>query len=188
MSDLDRPGSTTDDKVPRVVARRRLSFDPIAEAERQWEIHRLGAVAEMAAITSVMRAHQLLLAHVDGVLRPFGLTFARYEALALLRFSRAGELPLGKMGDRLMVHPASMTNAIDRLESQGLVERRPHPSDGRTVLARITDAGSDTVRRATEALVESRFGLAGLDEVECREMTRLVRKLRVAAGDFEPGS
>ncbi|KAA0236437.1 MAG: hypothetical protein JJLCMIEE_00221 [Acidimicrobiales bacterium] len=140
----------------------------------------------MAAITSVMRAHQLLLAHVDGVLRPFGLTFARYEALALLRFSRAGELPLGKMGDRLMVHPASMTNAIDRLESQGLVERRPHPSDGRTVLARITDAGRDTVRGATDALVQSRFGLGGMNEAECREITGLVRKLRMAAGDFEP--
>ena len=171
-----------------MVARRTLSFDPIAEAERQWEANGLGAVGEMAAITSVMRAQQLLLAHVDRVLRPFALTFARYEALALLSFSRSGELPLGKMGERLLVHPASMTNAIDRLEEQGLVERRPHPSDGRTVLASITDGGRRVVRLATEALVASGFGLEALSDDDCTRLTKIVRKLRIAAGDFEERS
>ena len=57
--------------------------------------------------------------------RPYGLTFARFEALALLSFSRRGALPLGKIGDRLQVHPTSVTNTVNRLERDGLVRRAP---------------------------------------------------------------
>ena len=71
----------------------------------------------MALVTSIMRTHQILSARVDATLAPFNLTFARFEVLMLLDFSRAGRLPLGKIGQRLQVHPASVTNAIDRLVS-----------------------------------------------------------------------
>src|SRR5208282_1881291 len=57
----------------------------------------------MAAVTSIMRAQQILLAELDALLRPYELTFARYEALVLLTFSRRGALPLGVIGERLMV-------------------------------------------------------------------------------------
>src|SRR4029453_19377505 len=95
----------------------------------------------MSPTTSIMRAQQLILAAVDEALRPLDLTFARYEALVLLAFSRQGSLPMGKMGDRLMLHPTSVTNIIDRLERQGLVDRLAHPTDRRTTLAAITDEG-----------------------------------------------
>jgi DNA-binding MarR family transcriptional regulator len=93
----------------------------------------------MHAVTSLMRVQQLVLAQLDEILRPHGLTFARYEALVLLTFSRAGSLPLGKMGERLQVHPTSITSIIDRL-SRG-PRRTPSASeDSRRVLAEITDA------------------------------------------------
>src|SRR6187401_2480189 len=101
---------------------RPLPLDPIAEARRHW-IERWSVGEHMAAATSLMRAHQLVLAAVEDELRPFGLTFASYEALMLLSFTRHGELPLGKMSERLMVHPASITNTVDRLEERGLVVR-----------------------------------------------------------------
>ncbi len=82
----------------------------------------------MAAVTSVMRAQQLLLGRIEAVLKPYGLTFAAYEALRLLAFTRTGTLPMGKMGVRLMVHPASVTNVIGRLERRGLVGRGPPPT------------------------------------------------------------
>ena len=85
----------------------------------------------MAAVTSVMRVQQIMLREVEAVLKPLGLTFARYEVLMLLSFSRAGSLPVGKMGERLQVHPASVTNAVDRLEHDGYVVRRRNPVDGR---------------------------------------------------------
>jgi DNA-binding MarR family transcriptional regulator len=162
----------------------RLPFDPIAEARRQWLL-RWGAAEPMAAATSIMRAQQIVLARVDGMLRPFRLTFARYEALVLLSFTRNGSLPLGKMGERLMVHPTSVTNTVNRLESQGLVRRVAHPTDRRTTLAEITPEGRRLVEKATDVLVGARFGLDSLSDEEATEVTRLVRTLRVAAGDFD---
>ena len=101
----------------------------------------------MAAITSVMRVQQLLLARVEDALKPYGLTFAAYEALRLLAFTRSGSLPMGKMGVRLMVHPAAVTNAIGKLEQRGLVQRQMSPDDRRVVLAAITDEGRAWSRR-----------------------------------------
>lgn len=138
----------------------------------------------MSAITSVMRAHQILLGRVDAVVKPYGLTFARYEALVLLTFSRTGELSLSKIGERLMVHPTSVTNTVDRLERAGLVARRPNPLDGRGVLAAITDRGREAVEQATRDLMAMDFGLEGYDEEQCRQIFDVLRPLRVAAGDF----
>ncbi|WP_327680781.1 MarR family winged helix-turn-helix transcriptional regulator [Kitasatospora sp. NBC_00458] len=160
-----------------------LDFDPIARADELWA-RRWGAVPSMAAITSIMRAHQILLSRVDAVLKPYGLTFARYEALVLLTFSRTGELSLSKIGERLMVHPTSVTNTVDRLERAGLVARRPNPLDGRGVLAAITGRGREVVEGATRGLMSVEFGLEEYDADQCREVFDLLRPLRVAAGDF----
>jgi DNA-binding MarR family transcriptional regulator len=165
---------------------RPLDFDAIAEARRQWEAHGWTAPAAMAATTSIMRAQQIILATADEALRPFDLTFARYEALVLLAFSRQGSLPLGKMGDRLMLHPTSVTNIVDRLEMQGLVRRVAHPTDRRTKLAEITDDGRRVVEKATESVSATSFGLGALDETELDTITDILRKMRVDAGDF-PG-
>lgn len=161
-----------------------LPFDPIGEAQRTWETRGWPAPEAMAAVTSIERAHRIVLGRVDEVLRPLGLTFARYEALVLLVFSRSGALPLGKMGQRLQVHPASVTNAIDRLESAGLVRRTPHPTDGRAVLAEITPAGRELVDVATAALGAIRFGIDGLADEAARRVTSQLTPLREAAGDF----
>ena len=120
----------------------------------------------MAAATSIMRVHQALLAEFDGIVGRHGLTFARYEALVLLAFTRSGELPMSKVGERLMVHPTSATNIVQRLEAAGLVERRPNPSDGRGTLAAITETGRAVMEAATTDLVEAGFGLSMLDDAD----------------------
>lgn len=160
-----------------------LPFDPIERAAAIWE-RRFGEARAMAAVTSIMRVHQILLSELDTLLRPFGLTFARYEALVLLSFSRTGALPLRLIGERLMVHPTSVTNTIDRLERAELVVRRPNPQDRRGTLAEITPAGRAAVRRATEVLMAASFGLGDYDDAELDAMFGLLRNLRVAAGDF----
>jgi len=160
-----------------------LPFDPILRAAEIWE-RRFGDSRAMAAATSIMRAQQILLAELDGQLRPHGLTFARYEALVLLTFSRAGSLPLRLIGQRLMVHPTSVTNIIHRLERQGLVARRPNPRDGRGTLAEITPAGRSLVERATNDLMAAKFGVGGYGTGQLDEIFGLLRGLRVSAGDF----
>jgi DNA-binding MarR family transcriptional regulator len=161
----------------------RLAFDPVLRAQQLWR-ERWGADDSMAAATSVMRVQQLLLARYDEALRRHGLTFARYEALVLLSFSRSGRLPLSKIGERLMVHPTSVTNIIQRLEQAGLVDRTPNPRDGRGTLAGLTDAGRALVEKATADLVGLDFGLEALDGAERRQLFRLLRKVRLAAEDF----
>jgi DNA-binding MarR family transcriptional regulator len=137
----------------------------------------------MAMVTR-SSAHQPLMVRIDRVLRPVGLSFARYEVLMLLSFSRAGELPLGKLGARLQVQPGAVTNAIDRLEADGMVRRLPHPTDGRTTLASITAKGRRTAEKASAALNASVFAATGLAPKDERALFGALRELRLAAGDF----
>lgn len=165
-----------------------LDFDPIGEAGRQWRKHwGAGSAPPMMAVTSIMRAHQILLARLNEAVEPHGLTFPRYEALMLLYLSRAGSLPLGKMGVRLQVHPASVTNLVDGLEKLGYATRTPHPSDRRTTLAAITSEGREVAARATEALNEMRFGTEPLKPGELKALTGVLERLRSEAGDFAGG-
>ena len=115
----------------------RLSFDPIAEARRQWDLHwGSEATPQMVAVTSIMRAQQILLQRLNALLDPLDLTFPRYETLMVLYYSRRGELPLGKLSDRLQVHRASVTNVIDKLETSGYVTRVAHERDANHIFAR----------------------------------------------------
>jgi DNA-binding MarR family transcriptional regulator len=162
-----------------------LSFDPIDEARRHWEGRwSEEAAAEMVAVTSIMRVHQILIARLNELLEPFGLTFPRYEALMLLYLSRRGSLPLGKIGERLQVHRTSVTNTIDGLEKLGLVRRVPHESDRRAILAEITTAGRGVAEKATAALNEAGFATDPLSADQLDELAALLRVLRVSAGDF----
>jgi len=162
------------------VKRSLVLVDPIAEARRQWEEHDwVDAAPGMAVVTSIMRAQQVLLARVEEQLAEFNLSFARFELLRLLAFTRHGELPLGKLGVRLQVHPTSITSAVDRLEAQGFVERHRHPTDGRTTLAVITRTGRRTVERATVVLNDEVFSnVGGLSEREAAQLYRLLERVR----------
>jgi len=165
-----------------------LAFDPVDEAARHWR-GRWGTASAppMAAVTSIMRAHQILVARLNEALAPFELSFARYEALMLLFLSRRGSLPLGKMGARLQVHPASVTNLVDGLERHGYATRAPHPSDRRTTLATITERGREVAAEATAALNDTRFGTRPLRRQDLVALTEVLRRLRAGAGDFAPG-
>jgi DNA-binding MarR family transcriptional regulator len=158
-------------------------FDLIAKAAETWR-ERIGPSEAMEAVTNVMRVQQILQSAVDESLRPHGLTFARYEALVLLSFSSRDSLPMRLMGERLQLHPTSITNIVDRLEADGLAQRLPHPSDRRTTLVALTSMGRKRLQEATESVLKTDFGFVGLEPGELLELSRLLTKLRKAAGDF----
>lgn len=163
---------------------RPLPVDPIAEARRQWIAHGWSDAADgMAAVASIMRAQQLMLARVDRALKPFALTFARFEMLRLLAFTREGRMPLASAISRLQVHPTSVTNTVDRLASDGLVVREPHPDDGRATLVSLTEAGRTKVEDATAAL-NAVFAEPGLTGDDTMDLVRVLARLRKGAGDF----
>jgi DNA-binding MarR family transcriptional regulator len=162
-----------------------LTFDPIDEAARQWRAHGWEDAADgMAAVTSLMRAQAIMLARAEEVLRPLGLSFARYELLTLLSFTRHGALPMARAGALLQVHPTSVTNAVQRLVSAGLVRREPHPDDGRAALVHITEQGRELAAEATKNLNAALFTRPGLSPSKLEMLVSVLRDLRRDAGDF----
>jgi len=168
-----------------MAATKRLPVDPIAEAKRQWIAHGWeSAAAGMTAVTSIIRAQQLMFARIDAALKPFGLSFARYELLRLLGFTREGRMPMASAIARLQVHPTSVTNTVDKLARDGLVSREPHPGDGRAAMLVLTPAGHELVERATAALNTEVFESPGLSGDDTTELVRIIARLRKDAGDF----
>lgn len=158
--------------------------DPIHEARVQWIRHGWADAADgMAMVTSVVRVHQLLMERIDAVLRPHDLSFARYEILQLLSFTRSGSMPMTRLGSLLQVHPTSVTSAVDRLVRQGYVERLRRDADRRVVLASITREGSDIVGVATLELNSKLFAQPGLDPAGVTRLTELLASIRASAGD-----
>lgn len=159
--------------------------DPIELAADNWRGRGWSAAVDgMAVVTSVMRAQQLLLGEVEAALRPFDLTFARFEVLRLLAFSRRGALPMGVVGERLQVHPASATNAVNRLEADGLAERSSDPGDRRRVLVSPTAAGRARVEAATEVLNTSVFQRLPMGDDASSAVIAGLRELRQGYDHF----
>lgn len=161
-----------------------LARDTIAVAADNWDQAGWGATEAMTTATSIVRVHQILHRRIDEALAPLQLNFSRFEVLALLHFSRTGELPMGKIGDRLQVHAASVTNTIQRLETAGFVERGPHPTDRRTTLARLLPAGREAALRGAAILDEIDFGLTGMASAERQAVIEAGASYRLANGDF----
>ncbi|GGD06309.1 MarR family winged helix-turn-helix transcriptional regulator [Nocardioides daphniae] len=158
--------------------------DPITEARRQWVAHGWEDAADgMELVTSLVRAHQLLMERIDAVLRPLDLSFARYEVLRLLSFTHDGAMPMTRLGSLLQVHPTSVTSAVARLVKQGYAARERGAHDGRVVLASITGTGREVVERATERLNAEVFTQPGIEAGDAARLTELLAALRAASGD-----
>jgi DNA-binding MarR family transcriptional regulator len=135
------------------IASSEVLKDPIAEAVRQWNDHGWEPAAPgMAAVTTIVRVNRVLVSRVEDALSPLGLTFARFEVLRLLGFARQRQLPMGKIGERLQVHPASVTSVVKRLERDRLIRREPASHDNRVVLARLLPRGIVSVGEATRRI------------------------------------
>jgi DNA-binding MarR family transcriptional regulator len=83
------------------------------------------------------------------------------------------------------VHPTTITLVVDQLEQQRLVTRLAHPTDRRTTLVRLSEAGRQVADEATEALAEARFGL-GVDKDTAIELVEVLRRVRRQLGDIAP--
>ena len=91
------------------------------------------------------------------------LTGAQARLLSLLSL---GPLPMRQLARKLRCEPSNVTGIVDRLESRGLVERRPDPTDRRVKLAACTDEGHRVALSLRESLNFAREPLARLSEEE----------------------
>jgi len=159
--------------------------DHIAEAKQRWIEHGWPDADLMATATSIMRVSRLLSSRTDSALRPLDLSYARFEALSILFFEKDNELPLGKLSERLQVHPATVTSIVDRLERQGLVRRVRREGDRRIIMAELLDPGRELVQRANEVVVREVLPKLDMPKKDQAKLYELLGAIRRSIGDFE---
>jgi DNA-binding MarR family transcriptional regulator len=164
-----------------------VSSDPVVLADAHWRTHGWDSGPYFRAALSIYRTNELIRLFNESALTPHGLTRSRHEALAVLYFSRHGEMPLGRLGARLLVHPTSVTSTIDTLERLGHVERVAHPTDRRATLARITAKGRTAMEQSCRMLADGSGGLWALSQHQARRLFALLKPLRAAGGDLSDG-
>jgi DNA-binding MarR family transcriptional regulator len=109
--------------------------------------------------TVVARYHE----EYDDAAAEHALTGAQARLLSLLSLE---PLPMRRLAQKLKCEPSNVTGIVDRLESRGLVERRPDPGDRRVKLAAVTDEGRRVARGLRESLHFAREPLAELSRDE----------------------
>ncbi|MFI6625492.1 MarR family winged helix-turn-helix transcriptional regulator [Streptomyces sp. NPDC050528] len=102
------------------------------------------------------------------------LTGAQARLLSLLSLE---PLPMRKLARKLKCEPSNVTGIVDRLETRGLVERRPDPADRRVKLAAATEEGRRVARSLRESLRFAREPLAGLSDEERLALRGLLRRM-----------
>ena len=130
-----------------------------------------------------------LSAGMDSGLRDMGLTRARAEVI--WRLTASGPITQRALSDQLRVTPRNVTTLVDALESEGFVQRRPHPSDRRATLLHLTARGKEAaqaMRGGYEELAAQLF-----DSMSSNDLVRLDRLLQrlIAAlrrSDLGPGA
>jgi len=160
--------------------------DPVEWSREQWIAHDQPAPDQFTAMVAILRTHQAMTASIDATLRTHELTRTGYLLMTTLQLSRDGTRPLGQLSRHLMVHPTTVTLALDQLEKRTLVKRNPHPTDRRTILAVLTPAGREILDKATKALADNDFGLKGVGGELSRHVVDLLGDVREHIGDV-PG-
>jgi DNA-binding MarR family transcriptional regulator len=95
------------------------------------------------------------------------ITVARASALSVLVF--AGPRSLSELAEAEQVTPPTMSKLVAAMEEEGLLKRRPHSTDGRSVLLEATAKGRRILQRGRTRrldLLESLLADASADEVE----------------------
>ena len=126
------------------------------------------ADTQRAGLFAVLHASSVLESRVETRLSEVGLSLAKLAALH--RLSEAGEsLPLGQLADRLSCVKSNVTQLVDRLEADGLVNRTSDPNDRRSRLAILTESGRAAYTKGSEIQMQTErelFGVLTPDESE----------------------
>jgi DNA-binding MarR family transcriptional regulator len=118
----------------------------------------------------VARLERALRAEINERVKPYGLTTLQYTTLSIL--GPGGELSNAQLARRAYMTPQSMSEVLDALERNGLIERNAHPNHRRVFPAVLTAEGRKVLDKCN----------AAVDELE-REMladltTQQVKSLR----------
>jgi DNA-binding MarR family transcriptional regulator len=136
-------------------------------------------------MSSAMRLQRIMTDAVETELKNFGLNLTDYLLLMTLELSENGTRLLSRLARSLMVHGTTVTLATDPLESQGLLRRDAHPTDGRATCVSITPKGKKLARKATDELKGIEFGLLGSSPARQRQLLTVLAAIRADADDID---
>lgn len=160
-------------------------LDGVDQVVGQWAHERpdLDTTA-MAVFDRIASLSRIAGDRVEQAYAAFGIGRPEFDVLATLR--RAGEpfqLSPGELAASMALSTGGTTARLDRLEKAGLVERLPSPSDRRSVLVRLTEAGYEVIEQAVGAgLAEQQRMLADLPSERLRQLDALLREALRATG------
>src|ERR1700753_4056080 len=95
--------------------------DPVEWSRQQWVAHGQPAPDQFTAMVAILRTHQAMTSEIDDTLWTHDLTRTGYLLMTTLHLSREGTRPLGQLSKHLMVHPTTVTLALDQLEKRKLL-------------------------------------------------------------------
>jgi DNA-binding MarR family transcriptional regulator len=134
---------------------------------------------EQEASLNVLRTNDQLQNRLGRFFREYGVTSSQYNLLRIIR-GEGKPMPSQEIAERMIQVVPAMTGLIDRLEKQGLVERRRCEEDRRVIYIEITDKAKKLLERMDEPLVALHEELMGhITKAELRELTRLLEKARL---------
>jgi DNA-binding MarR family transcriptional regulator len=134
-------------------------------------------VSPMAVIGRLARVTRLIDAELRRTFASHGLDAASFDVLATLRRNDRA-LTAGELMNSAMVTSGAITQRLDRLESEGLVVRRPSSHDGRVVVVELTDAGLARVDETLpDHLATEKRLLAALGPQQRNDLQHALREL-----------
>jgi DNA-binding MarR family transcriptional regulator len=158
-------------------------LDSIEWSRRRWLESDGPGPDHFAAMAGLMRLEQMVGSAVDRILREHDLSRTAYLVMVTLRLDRQRTLSMGQLSKRLILHPTTVSLMTEKLQNRGLVERRPHPTDRRTVLAALTDEGTEVLASTSRSLADAQYGLGGVSDRMATALTEMIRHVRNDMGD-----
>jgi DNA-binding MarR family transcriptional regulator len=129
---------------------------------------------------SFLRTHNHLLRQLEHQLQAHGkIAIGSYDVLVQLAEAPGSRLRMSELAEAVLLSRSGLTRLVDRLQSDGLVERQPDPDDARGMYTVLTAKGRDTLRDASQVHLAgvSQLVLTRLSEAELRQLQALMIKL-----------
>lgn len=121
------------------------------------------------------------------LIRDSGMSHAHYATLVALSETEAGTVRMGDLAEALQFSPSRLSHAMSRMESDGWVERRRCPTDGRGQEAFLTDAGRAALQNAAPGHVREvrRLFVDRLSPEQRGQLRSVVESLIDSLDDFK---
>jgi DNA-binding MarR family transcriptional regulator len=133
------------------------------------------------AVISLLRTADVVRAHFEKQLAPYGVTLQQYNVLRILRGAGAGGLPTLEIGARMVERTPGVTRLIDRLERKDMVRRARGTEDRRVVYCLLTEEGRATLAALDDVVDKADVtALDALSEPELEQLIEMLGRARAA--------